>query len=59
MGTGPYRLVEYEVGVRAVLEKDPDHPWWGEGAYLDRIEFITTAPRARRISPPPRRAKST
>jgi len=40
VGTGPYRLVEYEVGVRAVLEKDPDHPWWGEGAYLDRIEFI-------------------
>ncbi|QQA44965.1 ABC transporter substrate-binding protein [Pelagovum pacificum] len=40
VGTGPYRLVELEIGVRAVLEKDPDHPWWGEGAYVDRIEFI-------------------
>ena len=40
IGTGPYKLVEYEVGVKAVLEKNPDHEWWGEGAYLDRIEFI-------------------
>jgi len=42
IGTGPYRLVEYEVGVRAVLEKNPDHTWWdaGNSAALDRIEFI-------------------
>ncbi|MEM1066939.1 MAG: ABC transporter substrate-binding protein [Pseudomonadota bacterium] len=40
VGTGPYKLVEYEVGVRAVLEKDTEHEWWGEGAFLDRIEFI-------------------
>ncbi|MFY0311516.1 ABC transporter substrate-binding protein [Leisingera sp. D0M16] len=40
IGTGPYKLVEYEVGVKAVLEKNPDHQWWGEGAHLDRIEFI-------------------
>lgn len=40
VGTGPYKLVEYEVGVKAVLEKNTEHPWWGEGAYLDRIEFI-------------------
>ncbi len=40
VGTGPYKLVEYEVGVKAVLEKNTDHEWWGEGAYLDRIEFI-------------------
>lgn len=40
VGTGPYRLVEFEVGVKCVLEKDPDHPWWGEGAHLDRIEFV-------------------
>ncbi len=40
VGTGPYKLVEYEVGVKAVLEKNVDHDWWGEGAYLDRIEFI-------------------
>ncbi|WP_085878965.1 ABC transporter substrate-binding protein [Roseisalinus antarcticus] len=40
VGTGPYRLTDYEIGVRAVLEKNTDHEWWGEGAYLDRIEFI-------------------
>lgn len=40
VGTGPYKLVEYEVGVKAALERNTDHEWWGEGAYLDRIEFI-------------------
>lgn len=40
VGTGPYKLVEYEVGVKVALEKNTDHEWWGEGAYLDRIEFI-------------------
>jgi peptide/nickel transport system substrate-binding protein len=40
IGTGPYIPGEYEVGVRAVLVKNPDHTWWGEGAYLDRIEFL-------------------
>ncbi len=40
LGTGPYKLVEYEVGVKAVLEKNTDHEWWGEGAFLDRIEYI-------------------
>ena len=38
-GTGAYRVVEYEVGVAAVLEKDPDHPYWRD-AYLDRVEFV-------------------
>ncbi|WP_291737419.1 ABC transporter substrate-binding protein, partial [Leisingera sp. F5] len=40
VGTGPYKLVEYEVGVKVALEKNTDHEWWGEGAHLDRIEFI-------------------
>ncbi|WP_299685344.1 ABC transporter substrate-binding protein [uncultured Tateyamaria sp.] len=40
IGTGPYMPAEFEVGVRAVLEKNPDHSWWGEGAYLNRIEFL-------------------
>ena len=40
IGTGPYLPGEFEVGVRAVLEKNADHDWWGEGAYLDRIEYI-------------------
>ncbi|MEL7099504.1 MAG: ABC transporter substrate-binding protein [Pseudomonadota bacterium] len=40
IGTGPYMPAEFEVGVRAVLVKNTDHTWWGEGAYLDRIEYI-------------------
>ena len=40
IGTGPYLPGEYEVGVRAVLEKNTDHQWWGEGAALDRIEYL-------------------
>lgn len=42
VGTGPYTLESFEVGVKAVLVRNTDHTWWGEGtgAYLDRIEFI-------------------
>lgn len=40
IGTGPYLPGEFEVGVRAVLIKNEDHSWWGEGAYLDRIEYL-------------------
>ncbi len=43
-GTGPYRPAGYEVGVRAAIEKIPDHQWWGTEIYgpatLDRIEFV-------------------
>lgn len=40
IGTGPYVPGEFSVGVKAVLVKNEDHQWWGEGAYLDRIEFV-------------------
>jgi peptide/nickel transport system substrate-binding protein len=42
IGTGPYLLTEFEVGVRAVLERNPDHDWWdaANGAWLDRIEIL-------------------
>jgi len=42
VGTGPYTLESFEVGVKAVLVRNTDHTWWGEGtgAFLDRIEFI-------------------
>ncbi len=43
-GTGPYKLVELEVGVKARLERKPNHTWWGTeiygGPYLDAIEYI-------------------
>jgi peptide/nickel transport system substrate-binding protein len=40
IGTGPFMPESNEVGVKQVLVKNPDHKWWGVGAYLDRIEFI-------------------
>ena len=44
IGTGPFRPVSMEVGVKAVIERNTDHTWWGTevygGPYLDRIEFI-------------------
>jgi peptide/nickel transport system substrate-binding protein len=39
VGTGAYRVTDYEVGVSARLEKNPDHTYWGE-AYLDEVTFI-------------------
>ncbi|MEL6464651.1 MAG: ABC transporter substrate-binding protein [Pseudomonadota bacterium] len=42
IGTGPYLPEALEVGVRAVLVRNENHEWWnaGNGAYLDRIEYI-------------------
>ena len=40
IGTGPYLPGAFEVGVKAELVKNEDHTWWGEGAYLDRIEYL-------------------
>ncbi|MFV0359905.1 ABC transporter substrate-binding protein [Tropicimonas sp.] len=43
VGTGPYKPVELEVGVKCVIERNTDQPWWGTdvygGPYLDRIEL--------------------
>jgi peptide/nickel transport system substrate-binding protein len=39
IGTGAYRVTDYEVGVSARLERNPDHTYWGE-AYLDEVTFI-------------------
>lgn len=42
VGTGPYKPESLEVGVKGVLVRNEDHAWWnaGNGAYMDRIEFI-------------------
>ncbi|MDC9720978.1 MAG: ABC transporter substrate-binding protein [Gammaproteobacteria bacterium] len=40
IGTGPYLPESLEVGVKSVLVKNEAHSWWGEGAYLDRIEYV-------------------
>jgi len=42
LGTGPYVPESIEVGVKAVLVRNEKHTWWnaGNGAYMDRVEFI-------------------
>ncbi len=42
VGTGAYLPDSYAVGEKAVIVKNPNHTWWneGNGAYMDRIEFI-------------------
>lgn len=44
IGTGPFRPVELIPGTRCVLERHPDHRWWGTevlgGPWLDRVEFL-------------------
>jgi peptide/nickel transport system substrate-binding protein len=38
LGTGPFRIVEWTPGVRAVAERRDG--WWGGAAHLDRVEWI-------------------
>ncbi len=44
IGTGPFRPVSLAVGEHCVLERHPDHVWWGTktlgGPWLDRVEFL-------------------
>jgi peptide/nickel transport system substrate-binding protein len=44
MGTGPYRLISYEAGVKTLLVKNKD--WWGirEGLYTGNVETIEYRP---------------
>jgi peptide/nickel transport system substrate-binding protein len=46
MGTGPYKLVSYEPGVKTVLAKNTD--WWGikDGRYEGNIDAIDYRPIA-------------
>ena len=39
IGTGPFELVSYDVGSRAVLKRR-EEGWWGGSAPLESIEFI-------------------
>lgn len=40
IGTGPFELVSYDVGVRVVLKRRTNGKWWGGEPHLDGIEFI-------------------
>ena len=39
IGTGAYRFADYQVGISARLERNPDHSYWGD-AYLDDVTFV-------------------
>lgn len=39
IGTGPYRLVEWEKGVRLVFERNPDY-WRPDRPYVDRMIYL-------------------
>ncbi|MBT9383172.1 ABC transporter substrate-binding protein [Pseudooceanicola sp. CBS1P-1] len=40
IGTGPYLPETNLPGERQVLVRDTARSWWGQGAWLDRIEFL-------------------
>ena len=44
MGTGPYRLLSYQAGVKTLLEKNPG--WWGigEGLFTGNVDAIDYRP---------------
>ena len=44
IGTGPFELVSYDVGSKAVLKRRENGKWWGGEAYLDGVEFIDYGP---------------
>ncbi|MBY6142164.1 ABC transporter substrate-binding protein [Leisingera daeponensis] len=42
VGTGPFELVSFEVGGRAIVKRRENGQWWGGETHLDGIEFIDT-----------------
>ncbi|CDX14609.1 Family 5 extracellular solute-binding protein [Mesorhizobium sp. ORS 3324] len=40
VGTGPFELVSWDVGQKAVLKRRTSGSWWGGEAYLDEVQFI-------------------
>jgi ABC-type transport system substrate-binding protein len=43
VGTGPFKLAQFAVGDRAILEKRPASDYWGDEVYLDKIDYISHA----------------
>jgi peptide/nickel transport system substrate-binding protein len=39
IGTGPFELVSYSVGSKAIVKRREDGKWWGGEAPLDGVEF--------------------
>ncbi|MHA6645465.1 ABC transporter substrate-binding protein [Mesorhizobium sp. A623] len=40
IGTGPFELVSYDVGTKAVVKRRENGKWWGGETPLDGVEFI-------------------
>ncbi|RWG49150.1 MAG: ABC transporter substrate-binding protein [Mesorhizobium sp.] len=40
IGTGPFELVSFNVGMKAVVKRRENGKWWGGEAPLDSVEFI-------------------
>ncbi|ESY85960.1 diguanylate cyclase [Mesorhizobium sp. LNHC220B00] len=40
VGTGPFELVSWDVGQKAVLRRRTNGSWWGGEAHLDEVQFI-------------------
>ena len=40
IGTGPFELVSYDVGQKAVFKRRENGTWWNGEVYLDGVEFI-------------------
>ncbi|HPQ95156.1 MAG: ABC transporter substrate-binding protein [Thiothrix sp.] len=40
VGTGPFELVRYEVGVGAEVKRRENGQWWGGDVYLDGVKWI-------------------
>lgn len=40
IGTGPFELVEWNVGTNGTVKRRENGSWWGGDVYLDGIEFI-------------------
>ncbi|TPL36037.1 ABC transporter substrate-binding protein [Mesorhizobium sp. B2-4-6] len=40
IGTGPFELVSFDVGSKAVVKRRENGKWWGGEAPLDGVEFI-------------------
>lgn len=40
VGTGPFELVSWDVGQKAVAKRRTNGSWWGGEAHLDEVQFI-------------------
>jgi ABC-type transport system substrate-binding protein len=47
IGTGPYKMTNWQRGIQLVLEKNPD--WWGEHAGNDQLVFTWSTESAARL----------